>query len=244
MLVLSVCIIHTHRKEAFIFSKGISNTKDEHLLFIDNSFATVIDISSQKSSSVYDMVSALDSQHITQISAYILTHYHSGTQRGLERATSSIKINRVFLPIPKSTEEMKYALQSKELLENRGISYEFYNNNTNVDAAQISFRKRPYVSAANENNYILGVKFKQSNICYLSESVPLYPALPLSDKIHILILGLHDRRGEGKIKFTFPENIEQIIFAEERPRMSEEFYSALKDKVKAYAGKTVKIKIK
>ena len=247
MLVLGICTANNLRKEEFIYSKNNNKTNDEYLILIDNGKASVIDFSSENSSSFNYIINVLKEENITEISSYIFTHYHYRLTTSLESACSKIKINRVLLPIPNNETDINYAKKAVEILKNRNTAYEIYENDKEIFVdgyKDFSFYLEIPEVSSSKNELILAFKFKQTNFVYASLSETYASYIPFSEKTDVFIVGNHERNYKMPISYLLPPKLSHLIASNGDAEYLHDFFDPIKEETKIHSDNTVKIKFK
>lgn len=136
-----------HRAEVSVSCYSAGN--NEMLVLGEGGSAAVCDLSSGAYSFVRSSSYIASDNMATEISEYILTHYHNRQTASLDKLFRSAIIRRVYLPYPESAEEHAIAEEILECAAEQGVEAEIYRY-----GSQITILRGAYISViASENSF-------------------------------------------------------------------------------------------
>ena len=156
--------------------------ESECFIIRDNASFSVCDNTSGGMATYYKLANELDASTATEIDGYILTHYHSGHITALELITQREIVRTLYLPTPKTNDEITYSKTLWEIAKQKGIDVCFY-----TDGEKIELTAEVNVCAvSSDNGRYISFSGISDSLVYMS---PVYydPTL----KFDILILGEH-----------------------------------------------------
>ncbi len=168
--------------------------QSDFFLLQDGRRSAVIDISGGTRSVLQRALSTLQDRGETEIDQYLLAAYHSNTENTICRLLSSEIVRSIYLPQPKTEEQVAVAATITQSAERNGTAVIYYEQNglLALDTCSISFH--PSYSMT-DGTLAFSMYYGQEQLLYLSESALDYASESMLSRVaklsHTVFLGTH-----------------------------------------------------
>ena len=133
VLAFAVCFgVYGIARRGKYSSAYYTDNKNDMVVVAQGYSAAVFDISSGKSSFGYGISSVVSENRATEISEYIVTHYHKSHVASVERTVRSLMVRKIYLPVPKDISEYEIMTNIAILAEEHGVEVELYESGERI----------------------------------------------------------------------------------------------------------------
>ena len=201
--------------------------KDNSLLGFTAGEAIVIcDVTSGAYSAIEEARTLLAERHATEISAYVLTHYHKTHVGGLARLFGNTVVRTLYLPLPKNDDEQSAFRALLALAGEQNCAVTIYDRGTPLAFGELSLTisDEAYLKRSTHPTFYVSATAFDGTVIYVGESLhedkTLYEELcQRTENTALLILGTHGPI--TKTKFSYPLGEGDTILTE--PLLLEHF---------------------
>ncbi|MBO5305552.1 MAG: ComEC/Rec2 family competence protein [Clostridia bacterium] len=172
--------------------------ENELMLFSYGEASVICDSTNGALSSVYPTRELLCARQVTEIEAYVLTHYHTRHVSMLNRLVSTLPVHAFYLPLPNSTDENQVFSSVLSLADEHGITVLLYDRNTPLAFGPLTLTvsSEVYLKRSTQPIFYVTAHAFDKELIYISESTHESLALhrELCDKTpeaDYLLLGIH-----------------------------------------------------
>lgn len=212
-------------------------TMDENgdrILLRSNSKVALISSSKYSSSEAYNSYDLLSDRKITYLNVYYLTNYSDDLIEDVEKMTSLIKVDTIYVPAPENEEE-EYMLEDLMIaMKHKSSEIYIYNIDENITFTEYtisSLYRSKYGDKYEKNAF--RISNEKTNILYLSPGMLLgvdkmsaYNMIPGSD---IIIFGCNGYKDHSSITMdVYNRNIKKIYVANSKLTIVQEVFEAYK----------------
>lgn len=200
----------------------IGAKESEMLLLQDGGDHIVIDISSGAYEYSNDAYQRTVENTATEISAYILTHYHTNHQSTLYKLFRKAVVQTLYLPYPQDLEEYYKMSPLVALAKSANVDVVLYDSDkaTSIsDSVKITLSPREYLKRSTHPLLYLTIDTPKCKITYLGESSSDNTTYSnqLSGSVansRIIILGTHGPKTKNPIDLGNLNTVKEIVFAD------------------------------
>lgn len=133
VLAFGVClVIYEISNRGEYSSVYYTDQRNDMVIITQGYSAAVCDISSGKKSFSYELSGIISDNKATEISEYILTHYHSSHVASVERNIRSLMVRKIYLPSPQNLSEYEIMGNILTLAAEHGVEAEVYGNGEHI----------------------------------------------------------------------------------------------------------------
>ena len=198
----------------------LGKKENEIIVFSASEKSVVCDITSGAYSAVYPIHEILTQRYTTEISAYVLTHYHTNHVSSLARLFSSLIVRTLCVPISQNQNEYHIFLSLLSLAQKHNIPIIIYDRDVPLSFGcfSLTISEIGYTDhSVHPIFYISASAFHQS-LVYVSESAHESPLLyhdicEKTTKANILICGIHGPA--TKQAFSYPIHNGYVFLTDE-----------------------------
>ena len=203
----------------------ISDTESEMLLLRDGNEHIIIDISSGANAYTYNAYNRAIKNTATEISSFVITHYHNRHQSTLYKLFRQAIIKTLYLPYPQDIDEYYIMQALSSVALDADVDVVLYDSSvqTNISKnVRINLSQRVYLKRSTHPIFYFTLSIPTSDILFLSESstennifgTELDNAL---DNSKTIILGAHGPKTKNSISLN-TNDPKILIFADENIR--------------------------
>lgn len=184
--------------------------KDNALLaFTSDESSVVCDITSGAYSTIGEIHTLLPERYATEISAYVLTHYHKTHLNSLTRLFGNTEVRALYLPSPQNETEQGICDSLLLLAKNHHCTVKVYDRGTPLVFNELSLMvsDEVYLKRSTHPTFYLTASAFEKTLIYVGESLhehkPLYEDLcQKTEAADLLLFGIHGPI--TKTPFTYP----------------------------------------
>ena len=197
-----------------------SESKNEMLIFTRGYSASICDISDGSYAFMKNAQSVMASEHATEISDVMLTHYHARHPSSLDKIFRNLLVRRISIPCPENTDELYLAKLIADLCEKYVVELSVYDNGERLDIGNCDFvvPVRETITNVDEHPSICVVFCNGGEVMtYVSPESHLGAIADVaqgvvsgSDKV---IFGLHGNTSESFYSYELGEQIECVFYS-------------------------------
>lgn len=173
--------------------------KDNALLtFTANEAIVVCDVTGGSYSAIGELRPLLAERCATEISAYVLTHYHKTHLNSLMRLFSTVVVRTLYLPIPQNQTEQEIFESLRDLSEKQNCAITLYERGTPLlfNELSLTVSSEAYLKRSTHPTFYLTATAFDKTLIYVGESLhedePLYTELyQKTATADLLIFGIH-----------------------------------------------------
>ncbi len=169
-----VCIsIYNNYYKEITEIQYINEGESEFILIHDEKDYSIIDITTGSYKYCSDAYYKSIDNCATEISSFVLTHYHSYHSVSLERLFKKAIIRNIVLPTPANEKEYYYMLEITDAANKNGVNVEIYEPGTKHYISKntaVNLTGREYISRSTHPIFILRVYANDDSLLYVSES--------------------------------------------------------------------------
>ncbi len=174
-----------------------SDDKGDVIVLRDNTETTFVSASTYSKSKAYDDASLLEEYRIQSVDQYVITHYSKSLSKNISKFIALIKVDKICLPIPVTSDEMRIAESINEILCDTKTVLEFYKPEETVDCGRYSFELFYTADYSEKHKCGFVIESEDEKILYLSsgmlEPETKYVALKNITDTTAIILGCHGK---------------------------------------------------
>ena len=214
--------INSQYYSQFIELEYVGGTESEMLLLHDGDNHIIIDISSGANKYSYDAYRRSVENTATEISSFVITHYHNRHQNTLYRLFRQAVVKKLYLPYPQDLNEY-YILSALTTVAVDAhvdvVLYDSYSPTNVSDAVKITLSERKYLKRSTHPTFYFTLSLPTSDFLFISESAIENEAIGTNldtaiSKAGTIILGAHGP--VTKKSFSLDISSEnKLIFADE-----------------------------
>ncbi len=108
----------------------------EQIVITGGGDAMLVDIGSHCQSSAYETAARLSKMHITSLDTYVFMNYSGGLKMCINTLIGDVKIEKIYLPVPKNEEEDEIFSSVREHAERFGSEISLFNNEEVITLSQ------------------------------------------------------------------------------------------------------------
>lgn len=194
-------LIHMGELGVFCYSYG----KNEMIVLTEGYSAAVCDLSSGAYSFTREASYIASDGMATEISEYILTHYHSRQSATLDKMFRNTLMRKIYLPYPNSTEEYDIASDIIESAKEQGVEVELYEYGSQIEILDGSWASVLSAESVGENDHsAISAVFGNRNeiLCYINAGTQRADAFDeLVCRSDYVIFGRHGVSLPDKLSF-------------------------------------------
>ena len=194
MLTATVVNIVSSNDDIILYS---NDGNSDVIIVRDNSETTFVSASTYSKSKAYDDASLLEKHGIQSVDQYIITHYSKSLPKNISKFIALIKVDKIYLPKPRNSDEMRIAEGIIELLQNTKTSLDFYDLEEKIANREYSFELFYVAESSEEHKCAFLIEGNNEKILYLSsgmlEPKTKYVALKNITDTTAIILGCHGK---------------------------------------------------
>ena len=217
MITATVANLISSNEDILLYS---NYNKNDMIVIRDNTEAMFISCGTYSNSKAYDDVELLEEYRIQSIDSYYVTHYSKSLPDNIIKLTSLIKVDKVYIPTPKTDEEIYIADTIRHFLKRSRTDVIFYNINNAVQSERYSFTllHTTNMGESSDHKCALKVESGDNKILYLSSGM-LHPdtklmALKQMSDSSTIIFGCHGKKYSDSTYITaYYPNIKEIIIS-------------------------------
>jgi len=172
--------------------------ENELLIFSMDEESVICDNTSGTTALLRDTYDLLHERNVTEICAYILTHYHSRHENALARLCSGFALRAIYLPLPQNEDETFILASLLTLAKRQGLTVELYDreNPLSFGPLSLSVSNTSYLKRSTHPIYSVSACAFNQKLLYLSESAAedeaLYSTLcEQANTADLLLFGTH-----------------------------------------------------
>jgi ComEC/Rec2-related protein len=158
----------------------LGGKESEMFLIQDGNEHIIIDISSGAYSYSYNAYSRAVENCATEISSYVITHYHSRQINSLYKLARRTIIRELFLPYPQTSDEYYLMCSLISMAMDAGISIEIYDAYSDVSIGEnttLLLSSREFLERSMHPVFYLVIKANSKTVTYSAESLSDCPVL-------------------------------------------------------------------
>ena len=181
-----------------IYIDMLRHGENEILLFSADEKSVVCDMTNGSRSSLDLIGDTMPTRYSTEISSYVLTHYHTSHTSGLSRLLSSMTVHSLCLPRPQNSEESSVFAELLSLAKQHAIPVWIYDRGSTLDFGILSLTisEETYLARSVHPVFYISADVFDRSILYVSESThedsTLYHEIcQKAQDAEALILGSH-----------------------------------------------------
>lgn len=184
--------------------------KDNALLvFSAREESVVCDVTSGAYTTIGEARTLLAENTATEISAYVLTHYHQSHVSSLSRLLSNTLVRALYLPVPQNENELGIHNTLLALAENNDCEAILYERGVPLSLGDLTLKisNEVYLKRSTHPTFYVEASAFGTTLCYVGESLhedeALYEELcQTTENADLLILGIHGPI--TKTAFSYP----------------------------------------
>ena len=172
--------------------------ENEVLLFSADEQSVICDMTSGAYSSLEPIYDMMTERYATEISSYVLTHYHAAHVRGLSRLFSDVTVHSLCLPRPNNSDESSAFSALLSLAKEHGLTVWIYDRGIPLDFGVLSLTvsNQSYLNRSVHPVFLVAADAFGQSILYASgsayEDATLYQEIcEKTENTQALILGSH-----------------------------------------------------
>lgn len=175
VIAFAVCLsIHCQRLENHTTVDFLSLGESEMMVISDTDTTILCDISTGYYSSTNAAYKQSLERYSTEISGYILTHYHTSHISTLARISGNTIVRRLYIPFPKTYDEYYLMRSILEVAERYNIDVTLFDSNNDIQITNNVFfnlSEKEYLKRSSHPAFSFTISSGNERLTYVSESV-------------------------------------------------------------------------
>lgn len=212
LIATTVNVISSHNDIVLYANDG-----DNDVIIVRNDTETTfISASKYSKSKAYDDASLLEKHRIQSVDQYIITHYSKLLPKNISKFIALIKVDKIYLPEPETSDEMQIAESINEIIQDTKTTLELYKPQEKVVNGRYSFELFYVTEYSEKHKCGFVIESEDEKILYLSsgmlEAETKYVALKNITDTTAIILGCHGKGYSDTIYLSiYKSEISDII---------------------------------
>lgn len=214
----AICLfINSNYYSQILDFEYIGATESEMLILRDGDEHIIIDISSGANAYTYDAYKRSVKNTATEISSFVITHYHNRHQSTLYKLFRYAVVKTLYLPYPQDADEyyMMSALTACAVEANVNVILYDFDSQTNIsENLKINLSQRKYLKRSTHPVFYFTLTSPTSQLLFISESATDVFEENLDTVLSgakTVILGAHGPKTKNNFSFNFPSECKLII---------------------------------
>ena len=207
----------------------IKDRKSEMLTVVNTDGAYVIDMSTGGYANFCRAYDEIANQNGTEIEKLILTHYHQYHPGSLKRLCETAIVREIYLPMPKSENEIKWYNEICARLDGMKTSIVLYAPGDKIELSEdcsIALSAQYYVKRSVHPMYSVTVTSGEESFMYLSAAI--YESEEFSGEIDAdhIVFGIHGPNIHSAPEYSKYDlsMVETVIIADSESQWTDELY--------------------
>ncbi len=196
-IFLFLCVLRIPKTDT-VTADFYEQNENGILIFSAAEESVFCDLTSGSYSSVRPGYELMAARYSTEISAYVLTHYHTGHISSMTRLFSSFVVRELYIPLPQNETENSIFASLISVARKHGIPTVIYDRGTSLsfDTLSLEVSNEVYLNRSTHPTFYITASAFDKTLIYIGESAhedeALYQDLcQRTKKAEALIFGLH-----------------------------------------------------
>lgn len=180
VLFTGCLFVHNHQDADSLTVDCFSFGESEMLLLTTEDDAVILDISTGGSSHLYEVIRAAKERFATDISAVIITHYHTYHVSALSRTASAYKIRAFYLPMPATLDDyhlMRSLIDVAQKTGSRVVLYDRSKDFSPINELTVNLSPSAWLKRSTHPTFVLSLTAYGDMLTYVAESAHEDPIL-------------------------------------------------------------------
>ena len=197
----------------------IQNGKSEVIVATNGRGAVIFDMTDGSYTSVYNALESASDRYVTQVDAYVITHYHQRHISTVYRLICSEHVKRIWLPYPQDEREYGIMWNISYYADKYGCQAMVYNSDEIINLFGIGeFNvERSYIKRSTHPTLMLSIECGGERITYVGASAhegTLYPTIQgYTNDSGYIIFGVHGPIIKSQYSYTLNSRLKQVVWA-------------------------------
>ncbi len=199
----------------------VGGTESEMLLLRDANEYSIIDISSGGYAYANSAYLLSTENCSTEISSYVITHYHNYHTNSLKKLLNKAIIRKLFLPYPQNSDEYYIMTSLITVANNANIDVILFDPETDTCISAntaINLSERGYINRSTHPTFFFRIKAYDQSLLYSAESLAEHT--DLNDRFkselssdNFIIFGAHGPKTQTEFEYSNLSAIQPILIA-------------------------------
>ena len=234
-VTLTLCAYPVYTEDRFVYTA--SSASDDLILFTTQGKTLLYDATRGTASTTEAGLALLREAHATELSAYMLSHYHAYHNSAFKRMLSRVTVRKLYLPTPETEEEEDLYRELCRTAATNGIAVYRYLPTEEIVFGGLTVIPHKSGSVSGREHKVCGITAKGANatLTYLGRGMEgSSAAKTASSAVSIsqyLIFGTHGPAENGKIAYRkYKEKLSCVLLPGGAERMEPELFALLFDR--------------
>lgn len=220
ILAFIICFsIHGNINTGKMDVSYLQNGKNEMIVATHGRDAVIFDMTDGGYSNIYRALETASDRYATDISGYVITHYHQRHISTVYRLICSEYVKRIWLPYPQDEREYGIMWSIAYYADKYGCQAMVYDSNEIIellDAGSFNI-DRSYIKRSTHPILMLSIKAGDKRITYVGASAhesTLYPTIQsYTNESQYVIFGVHGPITKSQYSYALNDRLRQVIWA-------------------------------
>lgn len=206
VLSFAICLgIVWYRMPALTVTYANDGARNEYFLLEERDSIVICDISRGGWSARQSIQALYFDANATEIEAFVLTHYHTGHLTTLDSLTGRWFVRTVYLPMPRTREELELADALEKVVSEQGSHVIFYEDGTILTLTRHISMRAEFLDEVDGSHPSFALSFagEREVLTYLSSN--LLPSDACLKEHQYLFFGSHGKRAKEAEEVLLPE---------------------------------------
>lgn len=199
LLFVGMLFVHNNIYEEQVTVDYLSFGESEMMVLTTTKDAVICDLSTGGNQYLYDAISLARERFQVEISALVLTHYHTRHINTFARNADSYKIRSLYVPFPENADEYYIMYSLIDVAQKKDVAVILFDRGKEISptpSIKLELSKPVYLKRSTHPTFILSVSSFDERVTYVAESFHETDALSESTRNQLqasnhIILGTH-----------------------------------------------------
>lgn len=219
ILFIGLLAVHNERHEEMLTVDYLSFNESEMLILTTTSDAVICDISTGANQYLYDAISLTRERCHVEVSALVLTHYHTRHINTFARNADKYVIRNLYLPFPENSDEYYILYSLIDVAKKKDVHVVLFDRNKELSLTKeisLTLTSPVYLKRSTHPTFALTVSAFGSHVSYLAESAHETNLLQKEWQApDYAILGTHGPKTKVPISYEHVRNAEYLFVFDE-----------------------------
>ncbi len=173
-LIFCGCLMHYNHTNADKITLDFLSSGESEMMVLTTTKDTVIcDVSTGANKYLYEAIAFSEQRMSTEVSALVLTHYHSYHISTFSKNADRFMIRKLYLPIPQNENEHSFMQSLINVSQNKGIDVVIFDSNKPLSPTEnitLELSERVLLSRSTHPTFVLTVSAFGDQLTYIAES--------------------------------------------------------------------------